>query len=118
MVGKNGKIALICVSRGYFMDSLKDSVLEVMSGYAVKGLNGFSVLTMSADQSVFTIVSTAIVKGRRLTTTSLIVHIDNNRVFIDHDINNKPLVDALIEAGIPHDQIILANADEPIPTAT
>jgi hypothetical protein len=100
------------------MGSLRDSVLAVMSGYAVKGLNGSSVLTMSADQSILTIVSTAIVKGKRMTTTSLIARIDNDHVFIDHDINNKPLVDALVQAGIPPDKIILTYTDEPIPTAT
>jgi hypothetical protein len=97
------------------MGSLKDTVREVMSGYAVKGLNGYSVLTMDTDQSVFTIVSTAIVKGKQMTTTSLIARITNNQVFIDHDINNKPLVDALVQAGIPRTQIILAYADEPVP---
>jgi hypothetical protein len=99
------------------MGSLKDIVVQVMSGYAVKGLNGFSVLTMSADQSVLTIVSTANVKGKQMTTTSLIVRIDDNHVFIDHDINNKPLVDALIAVGIPRDQIVLNYVDESIPTA-
>lgn len=100
------------------MGWLKVTVLKVMSGYAVKGLNGFSVLTMSADQSILTIVSIAIVKGKRMTTTSLIVRIDNDQVFIEHDINNKPLVDALVEAGIPHSKIILTYADESIPAAT
>ncbi|MBX3080898.1 MAG: XisI protein [Anaerolineae bacterium] len=97
------------------MDSLKEIVLEAMSGYAVKGLNGFSVLTMSADHSVFTIISTATVKGKRTTTASLIVHLDNEHIFIDHDINNKPLVDALVQAGIPRQSIILAYAGEPVP---
>ena|SRR5689334_10014020 len=100
------------------MGSLKDSVLRAMSGYAVEGLNGYSVLTMSADQSVLTIVSTATVEGKRMTTTSLIVRIDNDHVFIDHDINNKPLVDALVQAGIPRGKIVLAYSDEPIPAAT
>ncbi len=97
------------------MGSLADSVREVMSGYAIRGLNGYSTLTMDADQSLLTIVSTALVKGKRTTTTSLIVRIDNNQVFIDHDINNKPLVDALVQAGIPRTQIILTYLGEPIP---
>ena len=97
------------------MDSLKDMVRDVVSGYAVKGLNGYSVLTMDADQSLFTVVSTAIVKGKRMTTTSLIARVANNQVFIDHDINNKPLVDALVQAGIPRKQITLTYADEPVP---
>jgi len=97
------------------MGSLKDVVHEAMSGYAVKGLNGYSELTMNAEQSLFTIVSTAIVKGKRTTTTSLIARVDNNQVFIDRDINNKPLIDALVQLGVPRTQIVLTNADEPVP---
>jgi|SRR5712691_2060297 len=97
------------------MDSLKEIVREAMAGYAVKGLNGYSVLATTPDQSFLTVVSVANVKGQHLTTTSLIVHIDADKVIIEHDINNKPLVDALIQAGIPRKQIILAYAGEPVP---
>lgn len=97
------------------MDSLKHTLKEVMAGYAVKGLNGYSVLTMSADQSVLTIVSTANVKGKRLTTTSLIATVENEQILVEHDINSEPLVDALVQAGIPRSQIILAYAGEPVP---
>jgi hypothetical protein len=86
-----------------------------MTGYAVKGLNGYSVLTSSADQHFFAIVSVANVKGQRFTTTSLIVHLENNAIIIEHDINNRPLVEALVEAGISRKQIILAYAGEPVP---
>ena len=97
------------------MNKVKDIVFQAMSGYAVKGLNGYSVLTSSADQHFFTIVSVANVKGQRLTTTSLIVHIEGDLVIVEHDINNKPLVDALIQIGIPREKIILAYAGEPVP---
>jgi len=97
------------------MASLKDTIQQVMAGYAVKGLNGYSVLTSSADQHFFTIVSVANVKGQRSTTTSLIVHLENNSIIIEHDINSKPLVDALVEAGISRKRIILAYAGEPVP---
>ena len=97
------------------MDSLKEIVQKTMTGYAIKGLNGYSVLTSTPDQSFLTVVSVANVKGQHLTTTSLIVHIDPDKVIIEHDINNKPLVDALIQAGIQRKQIILAYAGEPVP---
>ena len=97
------------------MGSLKEVLRDAMTDYAVKGLNGYSELTMNTDQSLFTVVSTAVVKGKRTTTTSLIARIDNNQVFIDYDINNKPLVDALVQIGVPRTQIILSYADEPVP---
>jgi hypothetical protein len=40
-----------------------------------------------------------------------------NRIVIDHDANSDPLVEALLEAGIPRDQIVLAYAGEPAPEA-
>jgi hypothetical protein len=100
------------------MVPLKNVVQKIMSGYAVEGLNGFSVLTSSADGSLWTIVSTAIVNGKRLTTTSLIARIENDRVFIDHDINNKPLVDALVEAGVSRENIILTYINDQVSAAS
>ncbi len=97
------------------MGSLKEMVVAAMSGYAVKGLNGYSVLTASPDERFLSIISVADVRGKRLATTSLIVHIEDGKVVIEHDINNKPLVDALVQAGIPREQIILAYAGEPVP---
>ncbi len=97
------------------MASLKETVVQVMSGYAVIGLNGYSVLTSTADERFFTIVSVANVKGQRLTTTSMIVHLEHGSVIIEHDINSKPLVDALVQSGISRKKIILAYAGEPVP---
>lgn len=97
------------------MEGLTTIVMDVMSGYAVKGLNGYSVLTTSADRTLLTVVSLAILKGKRFTTTSLAVRITHDSIVIEHDINNKPLVDALLQAGIPRSQIILAYAGEPVP---
>jgi hypothetical protein len=97
------------------MGSLKEIVADVMSGYAVKGLNGYSVLASTPDQNFLTVVSVANVRGQHLTTTSLIVHIETDKIIIEQDINNKPLVDALTQAGIPRSQIILAYAGEPVP---
>ena len=36
-------------------------------------------------------------------------------IIIDRDINNKPLIDALVQAGVPRTQIILAYMGEPVP---
>jgi hypothetical protein len=50
--------------------------------------------------------------------TGLIVHCIDNLIIVDRDINNKPLVDALVQAGVPRSQIILAYAGEPVPETT
>jgi hypothetical protein len=87
-------------------------VQKVMMGYAGKALNGYSYLTSSADQQVFTVVSVGQVRGQRIVDTGLVVRLRNNRIIIEHDVNDKPLVDALLQAGIPRQQIVLAYAGE------
>lgn len=55
-------------------------------------------------------------QGKRFVNTGLLVHIvDNHLIVIEEDINNKPLVDALVQAGIPREKIILAYAGETVP---
>ena len=48
---------------------------------------------------------------------SLLVRILPGVVVIERDQNDKPLVDALVQAGIPREKIILAYAGEPVPEA-
>jgi hypothetical protein len=97
------------------MDSLKDRVRPVAAGYSGKGLNGISYLTQSDDGNVMTVTGFTRQKGEHVSSTSLIVRIVGDFVIIEHDMNDKPLVDALVQAGIPRAQIILAYAGEPIP---
>lgn len=40
----------------------------------------------------------------------------NDKVVIDEDITDRPLVEELLRAGIPREQIVLAYAGEPVPT--
>jgi len=95
------------------MDTLKNAVRNVMASYARKGLNSRSVLTHNDDYTVLTVVTT--VKDKNAPFMSLLVRILADTVVIERDQNNKPLVDALVQAGIPRDRIVLAYAGEPAP---
>jgi hypothetical protein len=98
------------------MDRIKKILLEAMEEYAIAGLNGMSYLMQNEAQDVFTVITLAKFQGKRFINTGLIVHIvDNTFIVIEEDINNKPLVDALVQAGIPRDKIILAYAGETVP---
>jgi hypothetical protein len=97
------------------MDTLTNTVMQAMTGYAVNGLNGYSVLTTTADQRMLTVVSVAEVHGKRIISVSLMVRLENDMAVIDHDVNNKPLVDALVQAGVPRERIVLAYAGEAVP---
>lgn len=99
------------------MATLKDTVEHVLVGYAGKALNGCSYLTSSADQQVFTIVSIGQVRDQHIVDTGLVVRLMNDRIIIERDVNDKPLVDALVRAGVPRGQIVLAYAGESVDEA-
>jgi hypothetical protein len=97
------------------MDRLRENLIAVLEGYTGQAFNGYSYLTSSADQRHFVVTSVGTVQGKRIVNTGLVVQLSDDTIIIDRDINNKPLVDALIEVGIPRSQIVLAYAGEPVP---
>jgi hypothetical protein len=100
------------------MATLREIVRATVESYAVEGANFKSFLTTSPDGNLLTVVDVAIDdQGHRFTATSIIVRLIDGRVVIEHDDNGKPLVDALIQAGVARNQIVLAYAGEPGPEA-
>lgn len=97
------------------MDRITTLVRDVLIGYTGEALNGHSYLAHSDDDSLFTVWSVGVMDGERFTDTGLVVRVINDLIIIEQDANDKMLVDALVEAGIPRDQIILAYAGEPVP---
>ncbi|MBX3085306.1 MAG: XisI protein [Anaerolineae bacterium] len=95
------------------MDTLNGIVRTAMTAYARKGLNSHSYLTHSDDNSILSVVTVPVGKGSSF--TSLLVRIFAETIIIERDQNDKPLVDALVQAGIPRSQIILAYAGESVP---
>lgn len=99
------------------METLHHTLKAAMLGYTGRGLNDESVLTTSADGHLLTVVSIGQVRGEIVVDTGLIVRLLGDSIVIDRDNNNKPLVDALVQAGVPREQIVLAYAGETIPHA-
>lgn len=96
------------------MDRLIDVLRTVLEGYTGEALNGYSYLTESKDGTAFTVVSIGYVPDKRIVDAGLIVRVADGRVIVERDVNDKPLVDALVQAGISRDQIVLAYAGEPV----
>lgn len=94
------------------MARLADTLQRVLEGYTGEALNGYSYLTASSDHKLFTVVSIGQAQGKQIVDTGLVVRLHNNRIIIERDVNNKMLVDALLEAGIPRRQIVLAYMGE------
>ncbi|MGB7339878.1 MAG: hypothetical protein WBC91_13365, partial [Phototrophicaceae bacterium] len=84
------------------MDTQFISILRTeMEKYTGEGLNGASYLTENMNQTVFT-STTIYTKGEiPQPFVDLFVRIIADKIVIEEDRNDKPLVDALVQAGIP-----------------
>ena len=94
------------------METLQHTLKTALAGYAGPALNGESLLTANADGRVLTIVSIGPVAGETVVDIGLIARVVDERVIIYRDVNNKPLVEALLQAGVPRRQIVLVYAGE------
>ena len=94
------------------METLQHTLKTALAGYAGPALNGESLLTASVDGRVLTIVSIGQVAGETVVDIGLIARVVDERVIIYCDVNNKPLVEALLQAGVPRRQIVLVYAGE------
>ena len=96
------------------MDRLNNMLRAALETYTGEGINGYSYLTENKDQTVFTVVSVGQLPDKRIVDAGLIVRIMNDRIVIERDINDKPLVDALLQAGVEREQIVCAYLGEPV----
>lgn len=53
------------------------------------------------------------VRDRDIVDTGLLVRLVGERIIVERDVNDKPLVDALIQAGVDRSLIVLKYAGEP-----
>jgi len=97
--------------------TLKEALRRGMDGYTVKGLNGCGYLTSSADGQVLAVVTVAQARDQHLADAGLIVRLIGDKIVIERDMNDKVLVDALVQAGVPRRQIVLAYAGESVDAA-
>lgn len=92
-------------------------IRQTIAEYAKPSLTGeLSYLTQNADGKVFSVVDVTTSGRNHSADTGLVVRLEADYIIIEHDQNNKPLVDALVQAGILRQQIILAYAGKAIPT--
>ncbi len=95
--------------------TLKQILVEEMRKYAGEGLNAYSYFTENEAEKLYTIVDIANVRGKRIVGTVLVARLQENKVVIELDHNNKPLVDALLARHVPKGQIVLAYQNTSIP---
>jgi hypothetical protein len=94
------------------VDNLRETIDGVIRGYAVKAYNGISYATRNEEDDIWCVVEIGIWQGKRIARANTILRIMSNQVVIDVDVNTKPVYEALLQAGIPREKIVLAYAGE------
>jgi hypothetical protein len=85
-----------------------------MRDYAGRVLNGHSYFMKDDAEQVMSVVAQFVFQGKHYLDTSLLARVVGNRIIIEDDKTNKPLVDALLQAGVPREQIVLTYAGEQV----
>lgn len=99
------------------MDDLKITLQEILMGYAGEGLNSYAYLMSNADDTAFAVIASASVRGNPVVNTGILARVENDMIIIERDMNDKQVVDALVQNGVPRDKIILAYLGETLATA-
>lgn len=99
------------------MITLAVIIQSVMAEYAKKGVNSESYLTVNEQAQIYSVITFAQWQGKRHVNTTLVARIVDNYVVIELDFNDDLLRDALIQAGVPDEQIILAYDGKHLPEA-
>lgn len=97
-------------------DKLLMIVQHEVAGYVRPSPNATAFFVTNAEQQVFAVLSVP-TNDPQKTSVIVMAQVTNNLVLIESDKTNKPLVEALLQAGVPREQIILVYEGEPIPAA-
>lgn len=95
--------------------ALKQILIEEMRKYAGEGLNAYSYFTENDAENLYTIVDIANIRGNRIIGTVLVARVQEDKIIIELDHNNRPLVDALTARDVPEERIVLAYQNTSIP---
>lgn len=101
------------------MDQLKSIVREEVAKYAGSGRGANIILFPSLDDEheVYNVVAVDYPVRHEVALVMVLARLVGDKVVIEEDTTNKPLVDALLQRGVPRERIVLAYQGEPIPDA-
>ncbi len=99
------------------MAGLVDTVREEVGKYAASGRGLNLRLFFVADElkQIYNVLDVEYPVRREVAGIVVFARIVGDQVVIEEDTTDKPLVDALIQQGIPREQIVLAYQGEPVP---
>jgi hypothetical protein len=97
------------------LNIIEQRVREVVLGYAGGGPNILIYPVENAAKKVYAVIIIDHPLRKQPAGVMVVARVVGNKVIIEEDLTDRPLVDALIEAGIPREQIVLAYAGERYP---
>lgn len=96
------------------MATLNEVVKKTVFEYAGGGFDLKMIPYANEEQQSYTVIIVDTPIHQYPAAIVVSARVVNETVVIDEDTTDKPLVDALVQNGIPRDKIILAYAGEPI----
>lgn len=101
------------------MDRLTEITREEVSKYAGNGRGANIILfpMLDDERQTYSVVAVDYPTREDIALVFVLARIVGDKVVIEEDTTDKKLVDALLQRGIPRQQIILAYEGEPIPDA-
>ena len=94
------------------MASLNDVVRDVVFSYASGGLNLRTYPLANEEQHIYAVNVTDWPDRQRPAAVVVLARVEDNQVIIEEDLTDRPLVEALVSAGVPREQIVLKYANQ------
>jgi hypothetical protein len=93
------------------LDHLTAIVQREVADYALESPNATAYYLEDAARRLYAVISVP-ARNPQKATVMVMARITDDRIIIDSDKTDRPLCDALVQAGIPREQIVLAYAGE------
>jgi XisI protein len=97
------------------IDNLVATVQREVAEYVRPSPNATAYYVENNDQRVFAVLSVPTTDSQRASVV-ILARVVDNLVLIEADKTNKPLFEALLQAGVPREQIVLVYNGE-VPAA-
>ena len=94
------------------MASLNDMVRDVVFSYASLGLNLRTYALSNEEQHVYAVNVIDWPERHQPASVVVLARVEGDQVIIEEDLTDRPLVDALVNAGISREQIVLKYAEQ------
>lgn len=97
------------------MTQLDEIVQREVAEYSGPSLKATTYAIFDHEQRIYAVVSVPDQPRKFHTGVIVMARVADDRVLIDEDITDRPLVDALVQAGIAREKIVLVYAGEDVP---